>query len=379
MKKIFCFILLMLITLTSICSVDAASVTSDFEKREQKQARALYEFDNLWSNEIDSHLFSTAFGGAYFDENDILRLNFKSDFEQQILSKYNFEEIFEIGFSRYSIKELQEAITAILEYSIEYSISRVSIDDTTNSIIVATRSNNDDLKNLLVKILKIENIVIEYEASEFETLSYSLINGDSYLINGYNCTIGFAARNADGDAGFVTAGHCVSETGSTIGEDIVIDGNTVGDVDSYIFQNHSTADAAFVDLRSEWWWSPSWIPSKNLVFNNSYYSLNTSSSYPVVGTIVAYYGDGNHSSIQYGEVTTSSMNASMSGTLILNLVETDIALIGGDSGGPFVRTIYAGGGQYYKYVQGVLSGGDTLNSVYSTVYNIFDELDLSSY
>lgn len=69
---------------------------------------------------------------------------------------------------------------------------------------------------------------------------------------------------------FFTAGHCVSEIGSTIGEDIVIDGNTVGDVDSYIFQNYSSADAAFIDLRSEWWWSPRWIPSKNLVFNNNY-------------------------------------------------------------------------------------------------------------
>jgi hypothetical protein len=63
----------------------------------------------------------------------------------------------------------------------------------------------------------------------------------------------------------------------------------------------------------------------------------------------------------------------------IHLVETDIVLVGGDSGGPFVRTIYAGGGQYYKYVQGVLSGGNASNSVYSTVYNIFDELDLSSY
>ena len=380
MKKIFCFLLLVLFTVTSVCSVNAASVISDYEIREQRQALALYEFDKLWNDEQDSYLFSTTFGGAYFDANDILHINFKSDFEQEILNTYNFEEMFEFGFTRYSIKELHEAINIILEYSVEYSISRVSIDDTKNSIIVTTKSNNGDLKNILVKMLNIENILIEYEASEYETLyTYSITNGDFYLINGYNCTVGFAARNADGDAGFVTAGHCVSETGSTIGEDIVIDGNTVGDVDSYIFQNYSSADVAFIDLRSEWWWSPRWIPSKNLVFNNSYQYLNTSSSYPVVGTAVAYYGDGNHSSIQYGEVTTSSMNAWVSGTLILNLVETDIVLVGGDSGGPFVRTIYAGGGQYYKYVQGVLSGGNAFNSVYSTVYNIFDELDLSSY
>ncbi|MFP4287226.1 MAG: hypothetical protein ACLFRI_05955 [Candidatus Izemoplasmataceae bacterium] len=83
--------------------------------------------------------------------------------------------------------------------------------------------------------------------------------------------------------------------------------------------------------------------------------------------------------MQYGEVTTSSMNAPVSGKWISNLVETDIVLVGGATGGPFVLTIYAGGGQYYKYVQGVLSGGNATNAVYTTMYNIYDELDLSLY
>jgi hypothetical protein len=69
----------------------------------------------------------------------------------------------------------------------------------------------------------------------------------------------------------------------------------------------------------------------------------------------------------------------MSGTILYQMIETDIVTIAGDSGGPFVRTIYAGGGLYLKYVQGVLSGGNSTHSYYSTVYNIFDQLDLTAY
>ncbi|MCR3906747.1 MAG: S1 family peptidase [Tenericutes bacterium] len=380
MKKVLILLLLVIFTFTSSISVNAESSITNFERSEQKQAQVLYEFDNLWINEKDSYLFSNSFAGAYFDENDVLHINFALEYMDAIYRTYNFSDQFEVGYAKYSIKEFEEAIEIISRYFSEYSISKISIDDITNSLVVTTKVSNENLKETLVNLLKIENIVIEFDTDEINThYTYSVTNGDFFTIKNFGCTVGFAARNSDGDAGFVTAGHCITESGSDVGEDIKIYGSIVGDVDSFIFEDYSTADAAFVDLRGDWWYTTRWIPSKNLVFNNAYQYLNTSSSYPVVGTVIAYYGDYNHTSILYGEITTGSVSVIMSGTILYQMVETDIVTIAGDSGGPFVRTIYAGGGLYLKYVQGVLSGGNSTHSYYSTVYNIFDQLDLTAY
>ena len=124
-----------------------------FEKSEQKQAQVLYEFDNLWINEKDSYLFSNSFAGAYFDENDVLHINFALEYMDAIYRTYNFSDQFEVGYTKYSIKEFEEAIEIISRYFSEYSISKISIDDITNSLVVTTKVSNENLKETLVNLL----------------------------------------------------------------------------------------------------------------------------------------------------------------------------------------------------------------------------------
>lgn len=386
MKKILCISLLVLLIFTSVCSVNAASVISDFEIREQKQAQLLYEFDKFYSREEKTALFINSFAGAYFDENDILHLNFTTKYKNEVLQSYEFQIPVIIEFVDYSIKELKEAQNELLKSVNEYSINRISINVVNNSLDTSTRAIIENLDEIIKNMIDITNVQVKYGIEDLNAMyTYSVTNGDYYTINGGTCTVGFAARNADGDSGFVTAGHCVAGTNSGVGEDIIIDGNTVGDIDSFIFEDYSTADAAFVDLRNDWWYVNRWIPSYNLVFNNAYDYYNTSTTYPVVGTVVAYYGDYNHDSIQYGEITDNSVIYNITtyeggpDAIIMDMVETDIGAVGGDSGGPFIRTLYIGGGQYVKYVLGIMTGGNSTMSVYSKVGNILDELDLTTY
>ncbi len=321
-----------------------------------------------------------------FDENDILYLNFTTKYKNEVLQSYEFQIPVIIEFVDYSIKELKEAQNELLKSVNEYSINRISINVVNNSLDISTRAIIENLDEIIKNMIDITNVQVKYGIEDLNAMyTYSVTNGDYYTINGGTCTVGFAARNADGDSGFVTAGHCVAGTNSGVGEDIIIDGNTVGDIDSFIFEDYSTADAAFVDLRNDWWYVNRWIPSYNLVFNNAYDYYNTSTTYPVVGTVVAYYGDYNHDSIQYGEITDNSVIYNITtyegrpDAIIMDMVETDIGAVGGDSGGPFIRTLYIGGGQYVKYVLGIMTGGNSTMSVYSKVGNILDELDLTTY
>ena len=371
---------------TAYARVNASSINEKYQAREQEQAKILYEFDKFWNKEKDTTLFANSFGGAYFDESDTLHVNFVSKYANEIQYSFDLDDQIEIEIVDYSIMDLKKAVEVLLGNVNEYLLTRISINDITNSIEVTTKSTIKNLDTILIDLIEIDNIEVEYSVEEIPTLyTYSVTNGDYYTINGFDCTVGFAARNANGDAGFVSAGHCVVGSDSDVGEDIIMNGNTVGDVESYVFEDYSTADAVFVKLRSLIWYNPRWIPSYNLVFNNTYNYLNTSTTYPAVGTVVAYYGDRNHDNILYGEITSNSVAYNMvnqsNGTdaYIIDMVQTDIVTVGGDSGGPFVRTLYIGGGQYLKYVLGVLSGGSDVFSVYSKAGNILDELDLSAY
>jgi streptogrisin C len=167
--------------------------------------------------------------------------------------------------------------------------------------------------------------------TETPELYADIIGGLAYTMGG-RCSVGFAATNASGQPGFVTAGHCGS-----VGTQVSI-GNGRGVFERSVFPGN---DAAFVRGTSN-------FTLTNLVsrYNSGGYATVSGSSAAPVGSQVCRSGSttGWHcGSIQARNQTVSYPQGTVNG-----LTRTTVCAEPGDSGGSFISGTQA---------QGVTSGG----------------------
>lgn len=346
-----------------------------------KQARLLEKYDCMLKEYSDERDFSTAFGGAYL-EGDELHLNFvagkmKAQIYQNIADKYGFT----INYVEHSQKELDETVENISEVMLSEEIVSVRRNDKLNSVEVEV----NDLDNAKVSRLKdvsyISNIQFTDVDYEITSTAVEVINGTMASIGSTGFTVGFAAYR-NGKEGFVIPGH-VALAGYGVGDSVTYNGRNSGEIKALQFGG--TVDAAFVECRKGLFVVDHY-PSRKFFNGVSYYQAAIDPAYFMTGLIVTGYEG--VSGVQSGEVLSINFSYTANGTTITNAVQADYESTFGDSGSPIAYTHWAGGLNYVWMVMGTQSASllpegqwvDGVScSLLTTVTHIHTELGLTHY
>jgi hypothetical protein len=278
------------------------------------------------------------------------------------------------------ITTAQEELRIIAKSLGVTSIARSEKD---NTLIVTIGTDFEQNRFLLLQNIKLDNIIIINDNTDLHvtsTVNY-VINGNQTVINNFELTVGFAAKDSSGDAGFVTAGHINANDD----DDVYYNGSHCGDVDGS--QNSGSVDATFVDLRYPFL-GTKWLPTKEFMNGNTYYSVNTSDYFLIQGVGIYAYED--VSGKEFGTLLSTSYDfLDENNNLRTDFVQANYVAIPGDSGAAVTMTGYWGGSTFHVKVIGVQSHS-WLNQdlewvpgqswvAFSEAGNIFSILNLSNY
>ena len=383
MKKLF--IVFTLVSILFIRNISLSSVKAGIAHESQMTERDILQ--SRETNKLIDFLergklyinFDDIYGGAFFEKDEIV-INISSKNKEEFIRNMKPEDEFRIKSVQYSQKQLDNEIIILKDYMEELSIESIGRSEKDNTLVIVISSNFIENSFRIKEISILNNLIILYEPDKVETFVKYVINGEELYFDSSSpgtCTSGFAAKNSNGDPGVVTAGHCVEDSNSTNGTDIWYGGDHVGDVgNTSTWQFGGSTDAAFIKLRDLWYWT-TWLPTKTFMNGDTYISASAVSSYMVQGTNVYMYGD--VSGKVSGEITLTNQTVNMSGTILNNTVVTDIVGNHGDSGAALTYWMYAGSATSHRMVMGVLSGGNTSTTIYTTVDHIFSDLDLTNY
>ncbi|MFE9243901.1 S1 family peptidase [Nocardiopsis sp. NPDC006938] len=172
---------------------------------------------------------------------------------------------------------------------------------------------------------------VEVTSSEQPELYAQIIGGLAYTMGG-RCSVGFAATNASGQPGFVTAGHC-----GRVGTQVTI-GDGRGVFEQSVFPGN---DAAFVRGTSN-------FTLTNLVsrYNTGGYATVTGHSQAPIGSSVCR--SGSTTGWHCGTIQARGQSVSYPEGTVTNMTRTTVCAEPGDSGGSYISGTQA---------QGVTSGG----------------------
>jgi len=280
MKKILVLVLFVFLAFSVKAKVVVSSESILLDKLE-KQAYLLKEYHGFMQESKNVVNFEQSFGGAYFDKNGDLIINIvkgtKQNFTDRNLLKGSFE-VKEVDFSVSEINENIKVVESLMSSGIVKSVGR---SEQENTIIVTLYNKSNENIEMINSLTSLDNIIFLEQPKDLQnelTLNYAH-PGDEATIFRYSTwedmTIGFAARDTNGDDGFVTAGH----GGIQSGNDVKCGGVFIacGDVRQKSYANNSYSDAAFVQLRDSF--INNWLPSYNFMTGTDYY------------TNVIYYND----------------------------------------------------------------------------------------
>ncbi|MCF7926427.1 MAG: S1 family peptidase [Candidatus Izimaplasma sp.] len=389
MKRFMVFFMItFLIVFTNVVDVNANIGLGEAIKKQEKLLREY----SVFMSQSKGHIgFEDEFGGAYFDDNDELVINVVSSKKNQFLNKNDISSEFRIREVKYSLQIINSAIP-IVEKLIDEGIAKsVSRSEKDNTLIVGLWENDVRIKEQIIELTGLENMIFKISKSNLQTaltVRYA-INGTSAQIDMYTfATIGFAARNSSGDDGFVTTGHGIQD-----GDDVNCDGHviyTCGDVRQNSFADGSDSDAAFVELRDNWYnrWDPSYNFMNGDFYTNVISSTTTLDSLIVQNMTVTAYGD--ESGRQFGEVLETYYTDTVGNVELVGFVKCDYIAILGDSGAAVTAYVYNPSYGYpTRHVIGLQSYSNleeiTFNwvsgsySVFSRADNIYDDLNITSY
>lgn len=377
MKKIL-LITLLFLSLFGFTSVSAKSSTEMISEREKKQAQSLWHYQNLLKSSKFYANFNDEFGGVYLDKEGNLVINIVKGKMNNFITRLDVNEkaiIIEVDYSLEQIKNEMKKMESLFE---EFDIVSVARSEELNTLIITIDENYYENKIAIEQISSLKNLVIirkDTSISIQDTTAYTT-NGDQATINGQTYTIGFAARNSNGDLGFVTSGH----GGMNNGDDVYCYSSHCGDVNGHYFS--ATIDASFVKLRYNW------LPSKSFMNGDSYYMIDSVGTYVVAGTILATYGDVSGKTTGVIQQTAVSFYNEY-GVLLIDFVQADYVAIHGDSGAAVTFLRYVGTGIYLRTVIGIQSQSflnvnkewvpGTSYCYFSRADNILDDLDLTGY
>jgi hypothetical protein len=172
-------------------------------------------------------------------------------------------------------------------------------------------------------------------------LGVNVIGGRIYQSGSAGCSIGFAVTTkADGNKGFVTAGHC-----GPIGTTVKIGGVTVGEVKRKYFPG---LDMAFARVRND-----DILQGFVKRYSNTEPDINIAgNSEAPVGNLICR--SGYKTGYRCGTVVAKNVTVNYSGQIVEGLTDSNACAGSGDSGGSWITP----GGQ----AQGVTSGGNVGSS-----------------
>lgn len=393
MKKII-IVFLALIVLNFL-NIQTVSGNSSYEK-ERKQSELLNEYSKFIKKSKNYTNFNEEYAGAYFDEDGNLVLNVVKNMKEKFMNGNTINEDFEVKEVKYSLKEINKSLKEVeklVEIGVIESVGRSEMD---NTLIVTVGANSIEIQKVVMSTSKLDNIIFQESVIGFEskfTVNY-VVNGTkariqlSYPSNSdYEVTVGFAARNSDGDPGFVTTGHGGLHNGNNVYCDVGF--FPCGDVKQISFGNYSYTDAAFVELRDPWF-SEKFLPTKEFMNGDYYIGVHIDTDdlndlYVQNATIYAY---GDVSGKQSGKILQTYFSSTVEGFYLMGFVKSDYMAVDGDSGAAVTYWMYAGSATSYRMVMGIQSysyiiSGDWVPGVsyscFSRVDKIIDDLDLTVY
>lgn len=235
-------------------------------------------------------------------------------------------------------------------------IAGVGIQASTNSINIYIYDPENKLESKSINIDAISNFPNRTVIATKEKPSVCAAVEPGSVIK--DRSVGFWARNADGDLGIVTAPHASIDEGETI----YINGTVFGIAETPYYEGN--VDAVFVRRTNS-----TFTPTRSISGFNFDLSTLTSVALPEGATV---YSKGKETENDTGTVVERDYEA----TYGIVCTRATNACVSGDSGG-----IVAGGGNgATRYVAGIITGRTGNNTLlYVEARNILNTLDVTIY
>ncbi|QTH42999.1 hypothetical protein J4772_00445 [Cohnella sp. LGH] len=320
-----------------------------------------------------------SYAGVYIDNEGILNVNVVGDVAK--LKTLTAAEDIKYHQVKYTYAELEKGLLALQDKLAELSISQVGIDEIQNKLSIHVKELDDQKIQAISKYIDPEIADFQKTVGEL-VFTADILNGSGLDLG---LTVGFGAKDASGNDGFVTAGHGVFSNGTAA----KIGSNTVAH-QSYTYFG-AAVDAAFFKAYKGWWvWETDYYGSNKFTNGDTYsYALTDTANLIVGKTIYAY---GAVSGKQTGtilavNVTYDAQKPNGSTVTITNGVQANYKAIPGDSGAGVAYFRYTGSASADYAITGVQSastlvGGawvsGTSSSYFTRVDKIFATLNLSN-
>lgn len=393
MKKL----LILFLTLFSIGILNIQTVSGKtLGEKELKQSELLSEYSKFMKKSSSYVDFDDEYGGAYFDDFGNLVLNVVADKKVKFMKNNTLNEKFEVKEVKYSLKEINKSIKEVeklIKIGVIESVARSEMD---NTLIVTMGENSSENKKVVKSIAKLDNIIFEESVIGIEatfTTNY-VTNGTSASISlnypnqdsSTSVTIGFAARNSSGDAGFVTTGHGDIGTGNNVNCEEYF--WNCGDVRQIQYEDYSHSDAAFVELRTPFI-GYNYKPTLDFMNGDSYEDVTQIDSLELWDLFIqnsTIYAYGAESGKQPGKILATYYSDEVGGIQLNGFVKCDYIAVLGDSGAAV--TFFRNSDRMVMGLQSYSGLDDVYHtywvtgksySCFSTVTNIFNDLNLSFY
>lgn len=241
---------------------------------------------------------------------------------------------------KYSASEL-DAVVAKLDRSVSNRPSSVTewyVDSATNSVVVSVLGNDRAATAWAASAGAAVRIQTTTAAPR---PLWNLIGGQAlYLPGGGRCSIGFNARNSSGTRFVITAGHCVSSTGTFSGV-----GGAIGPGYASVFpsQDRGLVRVAYSTAVS--------TPYVSRYSSGGTVTVGGASAAPVGATVCR---SGSTTGWRCGSILARNSTVCYSQGCVYGLIRTNVCAEPGDSGGSLVTS---GGSGARVQAQGMTSGG----------------------
>lgn len=370
MKRIFLSIILIVSVAMGIASAaDDPSQSLKLSPREQLEQKAIENNIQLQKALKLNESINDSYAGVYIDDEGILNVNFVGD----VTKIKSFTEIDNVKYHQveHTYEELEKGMIALQDKMVDLNITLVAIDEKQNKLAIHVKELDD-------KKIQAINQYVDSEISDFQNSVGELVftadiqNGSALDLG---LTAGFGAKDANGNDGFVTAGHVQYANGTAA----KINNSTVAHQGSTILG--SSADAAFFKAYKGWWvWETDYYGSKSFTNGDTYQYAATDTSNLITGKTLYAYGavSGKQTgTILSANTSYSAQTPNGSYVTITNGVQANYKAINGDSGAAVAYYRYVGSASSDYAVMGVQSASSLVNGnwVNGTSYSLFTRVD----
>ena len=380
MKRIISVSLIVVLCLILCCTpvfgMSKISDKTDLSSLRSKEDLAVQKYNDLlkeWSENKVYYSDSDAeypvnYGGAYINENKDLVIqltNIDADTQAYYSKIIDLENVkFEkVDQSVYELREIKDRILKEVKIGEGNGIAGIVIATKDNAVAVYTVVNDADASTYTVtnevrKVAGISDDVKYVPAAGYDSMCATVQPGTEINGLGTSRSIGFWAKDSNGNLGIVTAPHSTITVGTTMS----IGGTTFGIAQTPA--NSGTVDAVFVKRTNT-----SFLPSRYISGLNC--SIK-SQSYITLPVGASTRSKGMTSGCQYGTVVDINYTTTYG---ISDTILTTAPSQSGDSGGIVIND-----GELDCLV-GIITGhqGSTGYQICIKAKNIFDRLNVTVY